>query len=131
MKAKVVTLILLLVAIHLFPGNMLAAGKKKLTIAMILWRGETPAENGFKDGLKELGYSTEYIIVDANQNMKTLGIQLRELAPVFDRLDYVYTFGTTVSRRTQVIIKKKVPQIFNVVTDPVGAGIIQSLDSFP
>ncbi|MFN2126463.1 MAG: ABC transporter substrate-binding protein [Anaerolineales bacterium] len=41
----------------------------------------------------------------------------------------MYTFGTTVSRRTRVILKDQVPQVFNVVTDPVGAGIVQSLKS--
>ena len=48
---------------------------------MILWRGETQAESGFKDGLNELGYSAEYIIMNADQDIKKLGSLLNELKP--------------------------------------------------
>jgi len=95
---------------------------------MILWRGETQAESGFKDGLKELGYSVEYTIMNAGQDIKKLGSLLNKLKPKFDEFDYIYTFGTTVSRRTRLIINDRVPQIFNVVTDPVRAGIVQSME---
>ena len=96
---------------------------------MILWRGETQAEIGFKDGLKELNYSAEYVVKDAGQDIKKLGVLLGELKPEFDELDYIYTFGTTVSRRTRVIVNDRIPQIFNVVTDPVGAGIVRNTKS--
>lgn len=45
------------VAFLLTSGAAFAAGSKDLNIAMILWRGETKAEQGFKGGLKELGYT--------------------------------------------------------------------------
>ena len=32
-----------------------SAGAKDLKIAMVLWRGETDAEKGFRQGLKDLG----------------------------------------------------------------------------
>jgi ABC-type uncharacterized transport system substrate-binding protein len=118
------TLVILLVF-----SNSLLAGEKSLKIAMILWRGETRAESGFKDGLKELGYSAEYIIINAGQDIKKLGVLLSKLKPKFDEFDYIYTFGTTVSRRTRVIVNDRVPQIFNAVTDPVGSGIVQSTES--
>ena len=35
-------------------GPVLAAGET-LSIAMVLWRGPTEADRGFKDGLKKLG----------------------------------------------------------------------------
>jgi ABC-type uncharacterized transport system substrate-binding protein len=118
----------MLVILLVFSNSLLASGKS-LKIAMILWRGETQAESGFKDGLKELGYSAEYIIINAGQDIKKLGVLLSKLKPKFDEFDYIYTFGTTVSRRTRVIVNDRVPQIFNVVTDPVGAGIVQSTES--
>ena len=96
---------------------------------MLLWRGETQAEQGFKDGLKELDYTVEYSILNAGQDRKKLGRLLKKLKPKFDEFDYIYTFGTTISRTTRVILKDQVPQIFNVVTDPVGAGIVQSMQS--
>jgi ABC-type uncharacterized transport system substrate-binding protein len=129
MKNIVFRLLFLILVNLLIFSNSLLASEKSLTIAMILWRGETRAESGFKDGLKELGYSAEYIIVNADQDIKKLGVLLSKLKPKFDNFDYIYTFGTTVSRRTRVIINDRVPQIFNVVTDPVGAGIVQGMDS--
>ena len=129
MKNTVFTLLVLTLVILLVFSNSLLANEKSLKIAMILWRGETRAESGFKDGLKELGCSAEYIIINAGQDIKELGVVLSKLKPKFDEFDYIYTFGTTVSRRTRVIVNDRVPQIFNVVTDPVGAGIVQSTES--
>jgi len=129
MKNIVFRLLFLILVTLLVFSNSLLAGEKSLKIAMILWRGETRAESGFKDGLKELGYSVEYIIINAGQDIKKLGLLLSKIKPKFDEFDYIYTFGTTVSRRTRVIVNDRVPQIFNVVTDPVGAGIVQGMDS--
>jgi len=129
MKNTVFRLLLHALVILLVFSNSLFASEKSLKIAMILWRGETRAESGFKDGLKELGYSAEYIIINAGQDIKKLGVLLSKLKSEFDEFDYIYTFGTTVSRRTRVIVNDRVPQIFNVVTDPVGAGIVQSTES--
>jgi putative ABC transport system substrate-binding protein len=129
MKNIVFRLLFLILVTLLVFSNSLLAGEKSLKIAMILWRGETRAESGFKDGLKELGYSVEYIIINAGQDIKKLGLLLSKIKPKFDEFDYIYTFGTTVSRRTRVIVNDRVPQIFNVVTDPVGAGIVQGMES--
>jgi len=129
MKNIVFRLLFLILVTLLVFSNSLLAGEKSLKIAMILWRGETRAESGFKDGLKELGYSVEYIIINADQDIKKLGLLLSKIKPKFDEFDYIYTFGTTVSRRTRVIVNDRVPQIFNVVTDPVGAGIVQGMES--
>ena len=128
MKRLIVSSICLVLLGLLSHSITLFAGSKDLKIAMILWRGETQAESGFKDGLKELGYSVEYIIMNAGQDIKKLGSLLSKVKPKFDDFDYIYTFGTTVSRRTRVIVNNRVPQIFNVVTDPVGAGIVQSME---
>ena len=129
MKNTVFRLLFLCLVVLLVSSSSLLASEKSLKVAMILWRGETRAESGFKDGLKELGYSAEYIIINAGQDIKKLGVLLSKLKPKFDEFDYIYTFGTTVSRRTRVIVNDRVPQIFNVVTDPVRAGIVQSMES--
>lgn len=129
MKNRVFRLLIFTFVFFLFAGNSLLAAKKRLKIAMILWRGETQAEIGFKDGLKELNYTAEYIVKNAGQDIKKLGVILSELKPEFNEFDYIYTFGTTVSRRARAIVNDKIPQIFNVVTDPVGAGIVQNTKS--
>jgi ABC-type uncharacterized transport system substrate-binding protein len=129
MKSRAFRFFSIMVAVLLVFSNSLLASERRLNIAMILWRGETRAEQGFKDGLKELGYTVKYSIFDAGQDTKKLGQILGKLKPKFNEFDYIYTFGTTVSRRTRIILKDQVPQVFNVVTDPVGAGIVQSLKS--
>jgi len=79
MKNTVFRLLFLTLVILLVFNNSLLAGDKNLKIAMILWRGETQAENGFKEGLKELGYSSEYVIINADQDIKKLGVLLNSV----------------------------------------------------
>jgi len=118
---------ILLIFIFAFPNFPFAAGNN-LKIAMILWRGETLAEKGFKDGLKEFGYSVEYKILDAKQKKSAVGTILRqELNP--ENFDYIYSFGTTVSKQAKKFLNGRVPQIFNIVTDPVKAGLVKSLEA--
>jgi ABC-type uncharacterized transport system substrate-binding protein len=118
------------VAFLLTSGAAFSAGSKDLNIAMILWRGETKAEQGFKDGLKELGYSVQYTVMNAGQDKTRLGHLLREdLKPKLKDFDYIYTFGTTVSKSTQFIVQNQVPHIFNIVAAPVKAGIVQTMES--
>lgn len=118
--------LLILVLIHAGSGS--AAGQE-LSIAMLLWRGETAAEAGFKEGLEELGYQTSFEIFDSAQDLSKLGAILRSINNNLESYDYIYTFGTTVSRRARVVIGGQIPQIFNIVTDPVAAGIVERLDS--
>ncbi|MEN8190120.1 MAG: ABC transporter substrate-binding protein [Thermodesulfobacteriota bacterium] len=96
---------------------------------MILWRGETEAEVGFKAELARLGYPARYTVVNADQDVRQLGRILAELQPRLEEFDYIYTFGTTVSRRARLVIRNRTPQIFNVVTDPVDGGIVDSMES--
>jgi putative ABC transport system substrate-binding protein len=129
---RITLLSLLLCAVaSLTPGTTLFAADKELKVAMILWqRGEAKAEQGFKEGLKELGYSVHYTILNAEQDRTKLGHILREeLQPRLKEFDYIYTFGTTATKATKQIIADRVPQIFTMVFDPVGAGIVQSMDS--
>jgi len=112
-----------------FSNSAFAAGKT-LRVAMVLWRGETKAEQGFKDGLKELGYAVEYItIMNAGQDRKELRrILSNKIAPKLNDLDYIYTSGTTVSKMTKIFIHNRVPQLFNIVTGPVESVIVQSME---
>ncbi len=127
-KIGLCSMILALILSFALSGFVLAA-EKNLKVAMILWRGETIAEKGFKDGLKELGYSVQYAVLNADQDRNELARLLRiNLRPRLHQFDYVYTFGTTVSRVTKIAINSKVPQIFNVVAAPVQAGLVQGLE---
>ncbi|WP_163832858.1 ABC transporter substrate-binding protein [Spartinivicinus ruber] len=95
---------------------------------MVLWRGDTPAEIGFKQQLTSYGYDTWYTVFDAKQNRENLVWFIQsEINPNLKLYDYIYTFGTTVS----VLVKQKqitnIPQLFMVVSDPVKAGLVESL----
>lgn len=130
MRKPFIGSMLLALAVMLMPGGVMPAAEKQLKVAMILWRGETDAEKGFRDGLKELGYSVRYTTVDGKQNKTKLGQILREeLQPRLREFDYVYTFGTTATRATKLILNDQVPHIFSIVVDPVGAGIVRSMNS--
>ena len=106
------------------------ASAKSLRIAMVLWRGETEAEKGFRDGVKEQGYTAEYVVMNAGQDRAELGRLLREdVKPKLETFDYVYAYGTTVALATKTIVQDKVPVVFNIVADPLGAGLVKSLDA--
>lgn len=70
MKSTFIGLIFLALIISLDFSDLPFASGKSLRIAMVLWRGETQAEQGFKDGLEELGYSVQYNIMNAGQDKK-------------------------------------------------------------
>lgn len=108
--------------------NVVGAETKTLHIAMLVWRGGTEAEQGFKDALQTLGYRVTYSVLNAQQDQKRLARLLQQaVLPHLDTFDYIYTFGTTVSKMTRGVIRHQIPHVFNVVTDPVGAGIVESL----
>ena len=113
-----------------FAASSPQAVDKSLKIAMLVWRGETEAEQGFKDALQTLGYRATFRVLNAQQDQKSLADLLHhEVIPQLDAFDYIYTFGTTVSKMTRGVIRDQIPQVFNVVTDPVGAGIVESLQA--
>ena len=122
--------ILLIVPLSIgLPCSVTFAKDQDITIAMFLWLGETEAEKGFKEGLYERGYRVKYTQFDLDQDLKQLGAALHRLTSDIDQYDYIYTFGTTVSRRTKLVINERIPQLFTAVTDPVGSGIIHSLET--
>lgn len=114
----------------LFSTIPIYSSDNELNILMVLWRGITDAERGFQAKLDELGYTPNYSIIDPKQNRGRLVSSLRDgLKPQLSRYDYIYSFGTTASSVTHIIVDGEVPHIFNIVTDPVKAGIAKSMDS--
>ena len=128
-KLLISTLPLAFVFASMFSMPVLAA-ERDLRIAMIQWRGETEACRGFKDTLKEMGYSAQYTVLNAAQNRTTLGRLLREeLLPNLNNFDYVYSYGTTASKMTKTILNNKVPHVFSNVAAPVESEIADSMQS--
>ncbi|MGL5128743.1 MAG: ABC transporter substrate-binding protein [Aeromonas popoffii] len=104
---------------------LLALPAQALTIAMVLWRGETDAERSFRAELIRLGYHPTFVTFNANQDRAAFATQLRQqLLPSLARYDYIYSFGTTATTMVKSLLGERKPLIFNIVSDPVGAGIL-------
>ncbi len=93
---------------------------------MVLWRGETEAERGFRDKLEKAGVDARITVYNADQDRKALATALRTGELKVDTFDYIYTFGTTVSHVVKTNIKNKVPQVFCVSFNPVKSGLVNS-----
>lgn len=115
---------IVLAVLSLFPVFS-PAEEKLLNIALILWQGETEAEKGFRDGLKELGYKVTYTTINADQNLNKLSGLLKTFNP--KDYQYLYTAGTSVSLKIKNDYQDTTPQIFAAVLYPVKTGLVQTL----
>ena len=122
---KISKLYPIMLAVILIIASVLPSwAREEVNIAMVLWRGMTEAEAGFQSQLEESEeYEFKYTVFDANQDKK-------ELARIIDNLDtskfqLIYSFGTTVTKTLKSKVKD-IPIVFNIVSRPVKAGIIDS-----
>jgi putative ABC transport system substrate-binding protein len=101
---------------------------KSYTVMLILFRGATPAEQGFMDYLNA-HLPVEFIVRDANGDRSTVKPFVAEAKR--RHVDLIYTFGTSVTLDTVGAAGKvnpdlhvgDIPVVFNIVADPVGAGL--------
>lgn len=115
-------LLFFLLPVYLFSQN-------NKTVYMVLWRGETDAEKGFKDYLNYQGNNIQYVIRDCGKDKTKLKGFIKEIKET--NPDLIYTFGTTVT--THVAGRwddpksgiKGIPVVFNIVSDPVRAKIVR------
>ncbi len=116
--------ILSLFFMTIFPCPVFA---KEFRVAMITWRGETIAEKGFID---ELNSSSAHDITLIKYNAAQDKQQLQKIIEQIQRssMDIIYVFGTTATKTVLSKIKNT-PVIFNIVSRPVGSGIIASWES--
>lgn len=94
-------------------------------ILMILWRGETLADQAFKAKLAASG-NIQFTQIDVKQDRKQLSKTLRKQVSHFKNYDLVYVFGTTTARTVRHYTHNKVPLLFNMVSDPVGSDIVKN-----
>lgn len=98
-------------------------------IMMILWRGETPVEHGFRTQLAADGVAADFMVRDLNRNIDHLPAVLAEAKKV--RPDLVYTWGTgitlgTVGRWDAADPTRHIttlPVVFTMVSAPLRTGI--------
>ena len=114
----------LLIAAALSGGA--AAQQKPYKITLILFRGVTPADQGFMDQLKAR-IPVEFTVRDVQGSRAKIREFVEEARR--DRPDLLYTFGTTVTLDTVGAAGQAdpnfhivdIPVVFNIVADPVGA----------
>lgn len=103
-------------------------------IVMVTWRGCEDACRGFQDYVREKGLDVEVEVRDANQDKEAIpGILAESLD---EKADLLISWGTTVTNgiagtlanRDTPPIDHGIPVVFMIVADPVGAGIVESLD---
>ncbi|WP_346906852.1 ABC transporter substrate-binding protein [uncultured Roseibium sp.] len=103
-------------------------------IVMVTWRGCEDACRGFQDYVREKGLDVEVEVRDANQDKEAIpGILAESLD---EKADLLVSWGTTVTtgiagtlaNRDTPPIDHGIPVVFMIVADPVGAGIVDSLD---
>ncbi len=113
-------------------ATSVAAAQYKIMIAT--WRGCEQACQGFQDYLSEHGVDAEFILRDAGKKKESLPGFLAEARA--EDVDLILTWGTSVSlgiagtlaELDDPALNHDIPQVFTIVADPVGAGIVESLD---
>ena len=91
---------------------------------MILFRGESQAEQGFRETLRQSAkYEFTFTVMDAQHSTEKLNRIVQGLDAGKYRL--IYTFGTMTTQRSMKTIKDT-PIIFNIVQRPLDVGIIKS-----
>lgn len=111
-----------------------AASTPVKRIYAVYWRGCEESCQGYKDYLSAHMPDAELIIRDADRNQDRLPALLAEARSI--KPDLLLSWGTTVTlglagtltQQNDPHYNHDIPQIFTIVADPVGAGIIQSLD---
>jgi len=108
------------------------AQQKPFKVTLILFRGVTPADQGFMDQMRAR-MPVEFTV----HNVQGSRAKVREFVDEAkrDRPDLLYTFGTTVTLDTVGAVGQvdpklhiiDIPVVFNIVADPVGARLAQAL----
>lgn len=105
------------------------------TIMVVTWRGCEQACEGFQDYLRERGHEVDFLLRDAGQDTALLPTFLAEARAL--PVDLLLSWGTSVSRGLAGTLEQAddpdfnhdLPQVFTIVADPVGAGLIESLEA--
>lgn len=111
--------------------------RRRFRIAMVLWRGETDTEAGFRRELSALGIEADIDVHDMARNLDQLPAVVAELRR--SKPDLVYAWGTGVTLGLigrwdavdPAVHLTDVPVLFTMVSSPRGAGIEPPEDQPP
>ncbi len=134
MTGSIRSLAILLAALVVVAAPALAQDRP-YNVFMILGRGETEVEQGFRDYFRDKG-------IDINVTVRNIENDVRNLPPFIEeakriRPDLVYTWGTgatvgTVGTYDDVDPARHItdiPVVFTLVTSPTGSKVVPSFES--
>ena len=107
-------------------------GRKR--IYMMLYRGWEDACDGFRDYLRAQGLAADFIIRSADQTVAKVADMVAEAKSMQPDLVYIWGTGTAIAalgpwdRPDPARNITDIPAVFNIVIDPVGNGIVRSLE---
>lgn len=125
---------LLLAAPVLIACLVTSATAAQIKVMVVTWRGCEEACQGFQDYLAEKDLDVEVVLRDAGRDESTLNGFLVEARA--EPMDLIVTWGTTVTSGiagtladlNDPAFNHDIAQVFMIVADPVGAGVIESLE---
>jgi len=107
---------------------------KEVNVFIATWRGCEEACQGFKDYLSAIGQNIKFQQLDAGQDKSRLPHMLAQARA--GNADLILSWGTSVTKaiagdltqREDADYNHQIPQVFMIVADPVGSGIVESLE---
>ena len=103
-------------------------------VMIVTWRGCEEACECFRAHLSERGLDTDILLRDADQDRTRLAGFLAEARA--RQVDLILSWGTSVTQGLAGTLKElddpvynhDIPQVFTIVADPVGAGLVETLE---
>lgn len=115
-------------------GNLIKkpAEEKNYKVAVVLLGGAYDQSfSGLKQGMEDLGYKEDknifYSIRDTQGNQQAVAPATEDL--IKENPDAFYTISTPATTEAWKVIGDRFPIVFNIVGDPVGAGLIADFSS--
>jgi putative tryptophan/tyrosine transport system substrate-binding protein len=113
----------------------LSAGARPLRIYMMLYRGQSAVEKGFRDYFAVNGIAVDLIVRDVAQDIARVPRLVAEARAM--QADLIYTWGTPVTLAVAgregaidpAIHVTDIPIVFTMVASPLGSGLVRSLAS--
>lgn len=110
------------------------AAAARYEVMIVTWRGCEEACLGFRAHLGERGLDVEVLLRDADQDPTRLSGFLEEART--RQVDLILSWGTSVTQGLAGTLQElgnpaynhDIPQVFTIVADPVGAGLVETLE---
>jgi len=133
-RCAVLLLLTLVTGLRVARSGELSVPRAEYVIAIVLPRGEQDVEAAFRDYLRKRKFALRFVSIRHSgrpEDLPALHAQIRHLRP-----DLIYTWGTPMTlalagrhdSRPGPYEIRDIPILFTQVTDPVGSGLVASLD---